>query len=158
MIHCDTIACQASFPIAFIMLALHLWTNIEAMQAWAHFNLLLLSGTAWFLFILFWNHALILEYPGFMEMETWKRTVPFALALMYFVYWMLGLIGELLKLWAGATPGDVNFEIIFAYILYINFPSALISLSYTIFEVLHTDDFSFDLDDDSDHEDDDDRI
>ena len=112
---------------------LHLYTNIEQMQAWANGNFILLGGTVWFIFIGVWDMGLIMKYPEFLMMPARKRTLPFGLSIIFLSYYYTGLFAEALKLWKGHRSfKDSVGEIIFAYMLWINTPTAIIATIYTI--------------------------
>ena len=45
------------------------------MYMWAEGSFILILGSVWFHFINVWNMAVVMKYPGFMEMEPWKRSL-----------------------------------------------------------------------------------
>ena len=74
-----------------------------------------------------------MKVPEFMQMSTTKRTLPFGMSIVYLSYYYTGLFAEVLKLWKGHRSfKDSTGEIIFAYLLWINTPTAIIATFYTI--------------------------
>lgn len=120
---------------------IHLYIYADQLEVWAHGNLLLLSGTAWFVFMMFWDMALILEYPEFLALSSWMRTVPYGLSLIFLANYYSGLAAEILKLRRGQRSLKASFsEIVFAYLLWINTPTAIIATFYAILLPQYTDD------------------
>ena len=88
--------------------------------------------------------GLIMEYPEFLAMPSWKRTLPFGLSIVFLSYYYTGVFAELFKLWKGHRSfQDSVGEIIFAYLLWINTPTAIIATIYTILIPMYT----FDIED-----------
>ena len=120
---------------------IHLYTNIDKLHAWANGNLILLAGTIWFVLIAVWDMGLILKYPEFLEMPTHQRTLPFGFALVFLAYYYTGVFALLLKFWAGHRSFNESIvEVIFAYLLWINTPSAIIATLYAILLPMYTSD------------------
>ena len=109
------------------------------MRAWAQGNLILLAGTVWFVFMAIWDMGLIMKYPEFMMMPTTKRTLPFGMSIVFCSYYYVGVFAEVLKLWKGHRSfKDSAGEIIFAYLLWINTPTAIVATIYTILLPMYT--------------------
>ena len=103
-------------------------------------NLLLLMSTMWFIFISLWNAMLTIRLPEFYDMATWLRTVPWVFAIIGLFYWVAGVIFELVKLSYGNSWLDTVEETFFAYVLWINMPTAIIELYYVSILMKYTDD------------------
>ena len=102
---------------------------------------MLLAGSVWFVFIGIWDMGLIMKYPEFLEMPAWKREIPMGFSIIFNSYYYIGLGAIALKLWKGhRSMTDSNFEIIFAYLLWISTPTAIITTLYTIFIPMNTHD------------------
>ena len=99
---------------------------------WAEGSFILILGSVWFHFINVWNMAVVMKYPGFMEMESWKRSLPFGLSLMFNVYYYAGVLAWYIKLWTMDTRQDSVEEIIFGFIIWLSTPTALVSTAYMI--------------------------
>ena len=113
---------------------------MEQLRFWAEGNLILLSGTMWYLFITLWNTLVMLEYPEVMVLPAWTRIVPFALSIIWLSYYFSGIVVEVHKLLNGQTWTDTVEEIFFAYVLWISTPTALTEASFVVNMVMHTDD------------------
>ena len=74
-------------------------------------------------------------------MPQWKRTVPFGIAVLFSVYWLVGMWAEIIKYIIGSSVIDTAEEIIVAYVLWINFPTTFVAISYIILELRNTNDF-----------------
>ena len=127
--HCD-FECKVTVSIHMIVMMIHLWTNGEQMGGWARGNLFLLMNTGWFLTLFSFNMALASEYPSFLDLPSWKRKVPYGIALITMIYFTIGLVSLSFKLTAGETIADTMQEIIFAYILWLMLPAAVESGLY----------------------------
>ena len=99
---------------------------------WAEGSLILIIGSVWFHFINVWNMAIVMKYPGFMEMESWKRTMPFGMSLMFNLYYYAGVIAWFVKLWTMDTNQDSVEEIVFGFIIWLSTPTAFVSTAYMI--------------------------
>ena len=115
------------------------------MGGWAEGSLILLLATSWFLFITVWNIGLIMDDQGFLNMEMWKRTLPWGLSVTYSLYFIFGLISLIIKTNTGMTWRDSFEDTIFAYILWLSAPSAFISTAYVVNMFIHTDDLEADV-------------
>ena len=112
---------------------LHLYTNAETLHVWANGNLILLTGTAWFILMAVWDMGLIMKYPEFLEMPTLNRTVPFGFALIFLAYYYIGVFSLIFKLRAGhRSLTESTIEVVFAYLLYLNTPTAIIATIYAV--------------------------
>ena len=102
---------------------------------------MLLAGTVWFVLIGVWDMGLIMKYPEFFAMPTYHRTLPFGFALFFLAYYYTGVFSLLLKFWAGhRSYKESVVEVIFAYLLWVNTPTAIIATIYAILLPMYTSD------------------
>ena len=86
-----------------------------------------------------WDMGLILKYPEFLAMPTHHRTLPFGIALVFLAYYYTGVFALLLKYWRGHRSFNESVvEVIFAYLLWVNTPSAIIATIYAILLPMYT--------------------
>lgn len=123
-------------------LGIHLFIHVEQMYAWAEGNIMLIWGTIWFTLTSVWNVGLLLKMPELLTLPRWTRLVPFGLSIMHLSYFFSGTITEVMKVLDGETWVDTVEEIVFAYLLWINTPTAVTELIYLYLEVAKTDDIS----------------
>ena len=142
--HCQGF-CQFAYGLHLILWMIHLYTNIEMLHAWANGNLFLLMGTMWFILMAMWDMGLIMKYPEFLGMPTLNRTIPFGFALIFLAYYYIGVFSLIFKLKAGhRSLNESTVEVIFAYLLYLNTPTAIISTIYAILLPKYTRDIEAD--------------
>ena len=63
------------------------------------------------------------------------------MAVLFTVYWLVGMWAEMIKYVIGGSVIDTAEEIIVAYVLWINFPTAFVAISYIYLELFSTNDF-----------------
>uniref|UniRef100_A0A7S3HX17 Uncharacterized protein n=1 Tax=Favella ehrenbergii TaxID=182087 RepID=A0A7S3HX17_9SPIT len=131
-----------------MLFAMHIFVNVVQLQGWAEGNLMLLAGTAWYVFISIWDVGLILNLRFFREIASWKRTIPWLMTFLFACYFYVGVFAEIQKIMQGETWKDSTQEIYFAYILWLNTPTAIISTIYLIMLPFKTHDLSITHDDD----------
>ncbi len=102
-----------------------MWLYMGELRVWADGNFLLLTGTMWFIFYTIWTCGLAFRHPDFIGMDEWTRIGPFVLALIYLGYYITGIIIEIMKVSSDETWRDSLHEIVIAYMLWINIPTAL---------------------------------
>ena len=77
--------------------------------------------------------GLVMKYPEFMEMDSYQRTIPFGISIVFLSWWYTGVFAEILKLWKGHRSfKDSVGEIIFAYVLWIFTLTAIVSTIYVV--------------------------
>ena len=109
-----------------------------------------------FVVVALWNMAIIMNWPGFMQMDSWIRTVPFYFATLYDLYYATSIIAWIIMFAADTNKGDSSFEeIICAWLIWITTPTAFITIAYTVNELYYTDDIKFHDDDKSGDDDED---
>ena len=108
---------------------------------------MLLLGTVWYIFISIWDIGMILNLTFFYALKGWARTVPWVVAFVHATYFYIGLGFEIVKLFQGETWKDTVQEIFFAYVLWLNTPTAIIELIYIVSLPLKTRDLGISHDD-----------
>ena len=105
--HCD-LECKITVFIHILLMMIHLWTNGEQLRGWGRGNLFLLLNTAWFITLFSYNMALASEYPSFLDIPSWKRKVPFGIALITVIYFVIGSLSLTFKIRDGNSITDTN--------------------------------------------------
>ena len=129
---CHTPECVVEMMISLLLWAWHMYQYGDFMYMWAEGSFILITGSLWFHFITVWNMAIVMKYPGFMEMDSLYRFLPFAMALMFNLYYYAGVIAWFVKLWTMDTRQDSVEEIIFGFIIWLSTPTAFVSTAYNI--------------------------
>ena len=131
MHHCDSV-CTHLYAAHLILFAVHLHTNIELLHGWADGNLILLAHSA-FLFILSsWNMGLVVEYPELLNAKSEWRTVPFTISFIFLAAWLPAFFSGFVRVQRGETLKDSIHDVVFAYIMWLTTPTAIVSMFYTI--------------------------
>ena len=153
--HCDA-KCLVTMLVNGALLGYHLFIHAEALHAWANGNLILIWSSAWFVFISIWNVLVMLEYPEVMVMAKWTRVLPFFLCIVFLSYFFAGVAIEIIKVSRGETWKDSVEEIFFAYVLWIQTPTAIVEGMYVANMVIHSDDIRLRNDDEEEEDEDED--
>ena len=137
-----TSLCYLAFAGHVVAFAFHLFLNVVQMVGWAEGNLMLLTGTAWLVFISLMNMGLVLKHEDYVGLDSWQRSVPWGLSLLPVVYWWIAAVIEVTKVFGSGSLTDNVEEIILAYIIWINVPLSAASTLYILLLPLLTNDLS----------------
>ena len=129
--NCNSL-CEMLWGANIVLAMIHLYTNADQLEGWANGNVMLLLGTVWFVFISVWNMGMIVDFPELLALPQWQRTVPFAFAAMFNSYYYTALFALVWKIRQGGNWYDTTQEILFAYVVWLNTPSALVGTSYMV--------------------------
>ena len=148
--HCKTWECYIELGLTFLFYYWHFYLMIAFLGKWAEGSTILIFASMLFTFISIWNMAIVMKWPGFLQMESWKRSVPFAFAGVYDLYYFMSVVAWIIMaLTDKGEKGETSFEeIICAWIIWITTPTAFVTIAYTVNELYYTDDIKFRDDDD----------
>ena len=131
-IDCDW-QCGLYSLAASILIFWHLITMMHTLNWWAEGNLFLLFQSAFTVYQYVNSTSLVWNANWIKEMPQKYRFYAFVSALLSFVMWISGVIGEFIRaFFKGDTPLDTNQEVLMAYWLAIHIPEAFMTLGTII--------------------------
>ena len=155
--HCNDVECYVEGGLTLLFFFWHFDLMIRFMGLWAEGSTILILASLLFVLVALWNMALVMNWPGFLQMDNWIRTVPFYSSALYSLYYFTSVIAWIIMFKADTNRGDSSFEeIICAWLIWITTPTAFITIAYTINELYYTDDINLFRDDDRSGDDSDD--
>ena len=134
-IECDTI-CATYSLVATIGLFMHLMMMAGPLEGWAKGNIILISNTLMTLVQYFNSVALMVGPQWYFDLQSWKRTTAFILALISFAGFTSAVIGEMTRMNGDDSFGETNNEMFMLYMLVMDIPEAFLSLGTLVLAMM----------------------
>ena len=92
MAHCNDWECYIEGGFTLLFVYWHYYLMIKFLGLWAEGSPMMILFSILFTFMAMWNMAIVMDWPGFLQMRKWKRTVPFVFASVYDLYYACSVI------------------------------------------------------------------